>query len=225
MKAITTAGHAVLFAGTTVVIALLGLVAMGQRLMTGVAIGASVTVLVTMIAAVTLLPAFLGFTGHKINSLRLPRRTSRRHEPAGAPPRERRTPAERWAGVVQRKPLVAAILAGAAPAGAGRPRAVDAAEPARRQRPAARPEQLHLVRDPLRGLRSRLRRTDDLRHRGRPPQTPICVPLSMRSARPTGIAYVTQPRISEDGQAATFMAFPTTGYQDEATTDLVHTAP
>ncbi|WP_394298059.1 MMPL family transporter [Streptomyces griseus] len=56
-----------LFAGTTVVIALLGLIAMGQRLMTGVAIGASVTVLVTMIAAVTLLPAFLGFTGHKIS--------------------------------------------------------------------------------------------------------------------------------------------------------------
>ncbi|WP_433479720.1 MMPL family transporter [Spirillospora sp. CA-142024] len=37
VKAITTAGRAVLFAGTTVVIALLGLVAMGQRLMTGVA--------------------------------------------------------------------------------------------------------------------------------------------------------------------------------------------
>jgi hypothetical protein len=38
VKAINTAGHAVLFAGTTVVIALMGLVAMGQRLMTGVAV-------------------------------------------------------------------------------------------------------------------------------------------------------------------------------------------
>ncbi|MDR3080768.1 MAG: MMPL family transporter, partial [Streptomyces sp.] len=113
VKAITTAGHAVLFAGTTVVIALLGLIVMGQRLMTGVAISSSVAVLVTMLAAVTLLPAFLGFTGHKINSLSLPRRTSRRGRPAGVPARERRTPAERWAGVVQRKPLVAAVLAGA----------------------------------------------------------------------------------------------------------------
>jgi RND superfamily putative drug exporter len=113
VRAITTAGHAVLFAGTTVVIALLGLITMGQRLMTGVAVGASVTVLVTMIAAVTLLPAFLGFTGYKINSLRLPRRTSRKRRTEGVPSRERRTAAERWAGVVQRKPLLAAVLAGA----------------------------------------------------------------------------------------------------------------
>ncbi|WP_243420680.1 MMPL family transporter [Micromonospora globispora] len=37
-----------------------------------------------------------------------------------------------------------------------------------------------------------------------------------------GIAYATQPRISTDGQAAIFMAFPRTGYQEEATADLVH---
>jgi len=37
-----------------------------------------------------------------------------------------------------------------------------------------------------------------------------------------GIASVTPPRTSEDGQAAVFMAFPTTGYQDEATVRLVH---
>src|SRR5690606_8556788 len=37
-----------------------------------------------------------------------------------------------------------------------------------------------------------------------------------------GIAYATPPRVSEDGKAATFTAFPTTGYQDEATADLVH---
>src|SRR4029453_12808935 len=52
VKALATAGHAVLFAGTTVVIALLGLIAMGQKMMTGVAVGAAVTVLVTMLAAV-----------------------------------------------------------------------------------------------------------------------------------------------------------------------------
>lgn len=59
-KAVATAGHAVLFAGTTVVIALMGLLVMGQRLMTGLAVATSLTVLVTMIAALTLLPAFLG---------------------------------------------------------------------------------------------------------------------------------------------------------------------
>ncbi|MFI8765360.1 MMPL family transporter [Streptomyces sp. NPDC053792] len=59
-KAVATAGHVVLFAGTTVVIALMGLLVMGQRLMTGLAVATSLTVLVTMIAALTLLPAFLG---------------------------------------------------------------------------------------------------------------------------------------------------------------------
>ncbi|MFD0503154.1 MMPL family transporter [Streptomyces chiangmaiensis] len=111
VTAISTAGRAVLFAGLTVVIALLGLIVMGQRLMTGVAVATSIAVLVTMIAAVTLLPAFLGFTGYKINSLRLPRRASRRDQPVDALS-QRRTPAERWAGVVQRRPLIAAILAG-----------------------------------------------------------------------------------------------------------------
>ncbi|WP_406095134.1 MMPL family transporter [Streptomyces sp. NBC_01013] len=85
VKAIVTAGHAVLFAGTTVVIALMGLLVMGQLLMTGLAVATSITVLVTMIAAPTLLPAFLGFNGHRIKSLRLPRRASRRNRSAGAP--------------------------------------------------------------------------------------------------------------------------------------------
>ena len=221
VQAITTAGHAVLFAGTTVVIALLGLVAMGQRLMTGVAIGASVTVLVTMIAAVTLLPAFLGFTGDKINSLRLPRRTSRRQRPAGVPPRERRSLAERWAGVVQRKALVAAVLAGAAllvlaaPALSMRLSLPDASV-----QPHDRSSYIshEIISEgfgpgygaPMIFATGVTSANADLR------------PVVDAVAKTAGVAYVTQPRISADGQAATFMAFPTTGYQDEATTNLVH---
>ena len=92
VNAITTAGRAVLFAGTTVVIAMLGLVAMGQKLMTGVAIGASATVLVTMIAAVTLLPAFLGFTGTESTRCGCPAArpaSARRRRPGPAPYRRR----------------------------------------------------------------------------------------------------------------------------------------
>jgi RND superfamily putative drug exporter len=96
VNAVTTAGRAVLFAGTTVVIAMLGLIAMGQKLMNGVAVGASTAVLVTMFAAVTLLPAFLGFAGYKVNSLRLPRRGPRGRAAHGVPKPERRTVAERW---------------------------------------------------------------------------------------------------------------------------------
>ena len=70
--AIATAGRAVLFAGTTVVLALLGLFVMRQRLLNGVAVAAGLTVLMTMITAVTLLPALLGFTGRNIDRLRVP---------------------------------------------------------------------------------------------------------------------------------------------------------
>jgi RND superfamily putative drug exporter len=217
VTAITTAGHAVLFAGTTVVIALLGLVAMGQRLMTGVAIAAAVTVLVTMFAAVTLLPAFLGFTGHKIGSLRLPRR----YEPVSAASGGRRTPAERWAGVVQRKPLVAAIVAGAgllvlaAPVLSLRLSLPDASvQPHDRSSYTS----YTIVSEgfgpgygaPLIFATRVGSRNTDLR------------PVAEAVGKTEGIAYVTPPRASEDGQAATFMAFPKTGYQDEATTKLVH---
>ncbi|WP_207784013.1 MMPL family transporter [Micromonospora globispora] len=221
VQAITTAGHAVLFAGTTVVIALLGLVAMGQKMMTGVAIGASVTVLVTMIAAVTLLPAFLGFTGHKINSLRLPRRTSRRRRADGVPSRERRTPAERWAGVVQRKPLAAAILAGAillalaAPALSMRLSLPDASVQPHDRSSYTSYEILSEGFGPGYGapliFAAQVDSTNaDLR------------PVVEAVRKTEGIAYATQPRISTDGQAAIFMAFPRTGYQEEATADLVH---
>ncbi|MGW3495335.1 MMPL family transporter [Streptomyces sp. NPDC001020] len=221
VKAITTAGHAVLFAGTTVVIALLGLIVMGQRLMTGVAISSSVTVLVTMLAAVTLLPAFLGFTGRKINSLRLPRRTSRGNRSAGVPSRERRTPAERWAGVVQRKPLVAAVLAGAGllvlafPALSMRLSLPDASVQPHDRSSYTSYEIVSEGFGP--GYGAPLIFAAEVGAEGADLR-----PVAEAVGRTEGIAYVTQPRISKDEQAATFMAFPKTGFQDEATTDLVH---
>ncbi|MFD0503153.1 MMPL family transporter [Streptomyces chiangmaiensis] len=47
-------------------------------------------------------------------------------------------------------------------------------------------------------------------------------PVVAAVSRTEGIAQATPPQVSKDGQAATFTAFPTTGYQDEATADLVH---
>jgi RND superfamily putative drug exporter len=69
-EAIDTAGRAVVFAGTTVVISLLGMLIMGVGFMNGLAIGASITVLCTMIASVTLLPALLGFFGERVEVTR-----------------------------------------------------------------------------------------------------------------------------------------------------------
>ena len=61
-EAVGVAGRSVLIAGLTVVISLLGLFAMGLTYLYGVALAAIIAVLVVMAAAITLLPALLGFT-------------------------------------------------------------------------------------------------------------------------------------------------------------------
>ncbi|CAN5421403.1 hypothetical protein BH18ACT1_BH18ACT1_04600 [soil metagenome] len=63
---IDTAGRAVLFAGTTVVISLMGMLLMGLEFVNGLAIGAATVVLVTMVASITLLPALLGFVQERV---------------------------------------------------------------------------------------------------------------------------------------------------------------
>ncbi|WP_220140158.1 MMPL family transporter [Kitasatospora acidiphila] len=94
------AGRSVLYAGATVVIAMLGLVVVQQRLLTATAVAASVTVLMTMITAITLLPALLGFAGHGIDRFKLPYlgRTGSRSPMA-----------ERWARVIQRRPVTGLV--------------------------------------------------------------------------------------------------------------------
>src|SRR6266496_5034721 len=73
VTAISTSGRAVLFAGTTVVISLLGILLMGFSFVQGIAVGGAAAVLVTMLASVTLLPAILGFAGRNIDKLHIPR--------------------------------------------------------------------------------------------------------------------------------------------------------
>ncbi len=68
--AVATAGRAVLFAGVTVVISLLGMLLMGLPFVRGLAYGASVTVLMTMLASLTLLPALLGFARARVEITR-----------------------------------------------------------------------------------------------------------------------------------------------------------
>jgi len=69
-RAMDTSGRAVLFAGVTVVISLLGMIAMNLSFITGLAVGTSITVAVTLIASLTLLPALLGFAGDRVEVTR-----------------------------------------------------------------------------------------------------------------------------------------------------------
>ena len=72
INAVDTAGRAVLFAGTTVIIALMGMFLLNISFLYGVAVAAALSVLFTMIAALTLLPALLTWVGHRVNKLEDP---------------------------------------------------------------------------------------------------------------------------------------------------------
>ena len=106
VEAVATAGRSVLIAGTTVLISVLGLFLMGVSYLQGVALSASLAVLVVMAAAVTLLPALLSLAGPRVNKLRIPglRRTLAHERPA---------PAARWSRFIQRRPWTAAIVGAA----------------------------------------------------------------------------------------------------------------
>jgi len=104
ITAINTAGRAVLFAGLTVIIALMGMWLLGLSFLYGVAMAAAFAVLMTMIAALTLLPALLSVIGHRIDRLRIPG-YGRRAGIDGA------NWWYRWSNLIQRRPWPAALLA------------------------------------------------------------------------------------------------------------------
>ena len=72
-NAVSTSGGAIVFAGSTVVIALLSLGVAGIPLVTALGLSTAIAVAVAVIAAITLLPALLSIVGARINALRLPR--------------------------------------------------------------------------------------------------------------------------------------------------------
>jgi uncharacterized membrane protein YdfJ with MMPL/SSD domain len=218
VEAVTTAGRSVIIAGGTVVIAVLGLFLTGLPYMYGVAISASLTVLVMMSAAVTLLPALLSLLGPRVDRLRIPL-LGRSLESEGD---GRESPAARWSHTVQRRPWLAAIAATAlllvlaAPALGMRLGFPDAGN------------------DPPDTM---TRKSYDLLSEGFGPGANgplvIAAELPDRSAQgeidslaqrlrgEEGVAFVAQPQISQSGDAAIVTVTPTTSPQDEATTDLV----
>jgi putative drug exporter of the RND superfamily len=111
--AMNTSGRAVLFAGGTVVIALLGMLVLNAGFLSGMAIAAGVTVALTVAGAVTLLPALLATLGRKV----LPRSERRAAFLLVSADRSQMTsPSGRgffggWARVVQRRPVVTGGLA------------------------------------------------------------------------------------------------------------------
>ena len=100
--AMDTSGRAVLFAGATVVISLLGMFALGVSFLYGLAMAASLAVLMVLAASLTLMPALLRFFGRRVGEPgRLARRLARRRVARAAPRAGFWT---RWVEAIQRRP-------------------------------------------------------------------------------------------------------------------------
>lgn len=106
-NAVVTTGRAVVFAGATVCIALLGMLILRLGFLNGVAIAASLTVVLTVAASVTLLPALLSFIGPRA----LSRRERRRLAEHGPQPELPTGLAARWSAFVERRPKLLGTLA------------------------------------------------------------------------------------------------------------------
>ena len=108
ITAVDTSGRAVLFAGGTVCIAILGILVVGLSFLNGLAVACALTVVFTVLAAVTLLPALLGVFGWRVLSRRQRRRLANQRETQDAGGMW-----ARWAGTVERRPAVLAAAAAA----------------------------------------------------------------------------------------------------------------
>ncbi|WP_405753904.1 MMPL family transporter [Streptomyces sp. NBC_01020] len=107
--AVSTTGRAVVFAGATVCIALLGMLILRLDFLNGVAIAASLTVVLTVAASVTLLPSLLSFIGMRA----LSRRERARLAERGPQPDPPTGFAARWSAFVERHPRLLGALAAA----------------------------------------------------------------------------------------------------------------
>lgn len=103
--AVGTAGSAVVFAGATVIIALLGLLVVGVPFLSVMGVGAALAVLVAIVGAVTLLPALLGLAGAKLAPKEGSRAWKRAHPTASTGP----TMGRRWVRGVMKRPVLTTI--------------------------------------------------------------------------------------------------------------------
>lgn len=217
--AVNTAGRAVFFAGLTVCIALLGQFALGLSFLYGVAVSATVTVLLTMLASLTLLPALLGFVGERV----LSRKERRKLREDGAHVETLGTLWYRWARFLERHPAIPALVglvviaviavpvftlrlglddAGSDPSGSTTRQAYDS-----------------LAKGFGPGFSGPLQLVGELKS---PSDASSFATLVQKVSGEPGIVSATAPRVSPNGQIAVANLFPTTSPQAQATTDLVN---
>ena len=212
-RALATAGQAVLFAGGTVVIAVLGMAFAGIPFMTAAGVATSAIVLVMVLASLTLLPAFLGLAGQRIN-----RRGHRGIVTADAHPVSRRW--MRWGTHVSRHAwaytigTTAFLLLLTAPVLALRLGFPDEGSlpPSRTERAA-----YDLVAEGFGpGINGPLVVVVDTAG-----DAGVLAPLREAIAADPGVASVSPPETIEGTTVATMLAVPTTAPQDDGTVDTI----
>ncbi len=215
-EAINTAGRAVIFAGVTVVIALLGMLALGVALLDGVAISAALVVLLVLAASLTLLPALLSLFGHRIGRPSLLARRRRTPQP------DRSTFWTRWIGVIQRHPWTALVASAAllvaltVPVFSIHLGNTDAGNDPRNQ--TTRRAYDLLAQGFGQGFSGPLLVAVKL---PRPGDTAVLAPLESALRRTPGVAAVAPSRVSPGRDVATVSAYPTTSPQSTQTEQLV----
>ncbi|MGO9794045.1 MAG: MMPL family transporter [Solirubrobacteraceae bacterium] len=243
VEAMDTSGRAILLAGATVVIALLGMFATGDAFMYGLAIAAVVAVVLRLIASLTLLPAILSRFGARIvrpHHTRTQRFGRRATAPAGANgstpaalaganggavvvPAPPPTAWRRWSGIVQARPWplaivsLAVMLALLSPVFAMRLDSSDAGNDP--SGTSSRQAFDLLARGFGAGFNGPLLLVAELS--GRDQAGALAALRSAVSATPDVVA-VTQPRLSPSGTVAVLQAYPKSAPQALATTNLVN---
>ena len=216
-RAMATAGQAVIFAGGTVVVAILGLLVAGIPFVTGGGVAISAMVLVMVLASITLLPALLGLAGHRINGRRR-RGDDRAQRPS--------TGWYRWGAHVTRNATAYLVggavlmLALAAPV-----LALNLGFPDDGTKPESRTERraYDLIADGFGpGANGPLVIAVDIsQDAGSSDQLGVVAPLAAAIAADPGITAVGEPAIDLTAGVATLVAQPTSSPQDEATQETV----
>jgi RND superfamily putative drug exporter len=219
-RAAATSGGAIVFAGTTVIVALLSLAVVNIPLVTTLGYTSAIVVAVAVAAAITLLPALLGIVGERIDRLALPhRRAARDDHPHGW---------ARWARVVARRPLPSMLVALAV--------LVALALPTfdlylGQQDNGALPTDTN-ARQAYDGMAAAfgvgangplLISVDLSRQPAKGPDDPRLQDLRTDLEKTRGVRAVTQPQINSSGTAAVLTVTPTTAPSDRATEQLVRT--
>ena len=218
VEAMDTSGRAILLAGTTVIIALLGMFATGVTFLYGLAIASVLAVLCVLLASLTVVPALLGAWGNRVVR---PTRRARRREARGDAPRE--SAWRRWSVVVQSRPwplaagALAVMLVCLIPVLGLRLDSSDAGNDPSSTSSYRAFNMLSAGFGP--GFNGPLEIVAQLDN---PSQQSELAALHAAVAKTPDIVAVTAPRLAPSGKVAVMEAYPGSAPQDQATTDLVN---